>query len=139
MSESTMSLATAKVKDYMTSNLITVSPDTAIDSAVNILVKYKISGLPVVDEQGHLCGMLSEKDCLQVFVKALYNQGHAGEVRDFMTDQVATVVADMSLTDVATKFINEPFKRFPVLSEQGALVGQISRADVLRAIDLLSY
>ncbi|MGH1539602.1 MAG: CBS domain-containing protein [Arenicella sp.] len=138
MSESTNNLSMAQVKDYMTSNLITVSPETAIDSAVDILVKYKISGLPVVDELGNLCGMLSEKDCLQVFVQALYNQGHAGEVRDFMTDQVTTVNPEMSLIDVATKFIKEPFKRFPVLNENNALIGQISRADVLRAIDLLS-
>lgn len=138
MSEPATNLTTAQVKDYMTSNLITVSPETMIDSAVDILVKYKISGLPVVDANGNLCGMLSEKDCLRVFVNARYNQGHAGEVRDYMTTEVTTVNMDMSLVDVATRFIEEPFKRFPVVNESQALVGQISRADVLRAIDLLS-
>lgn len=138
MSEPTNSLNTAQVRDYMTTNLITVSPETAIDSAVDILVKYKISGLPVVDSKGNLVGMLSEKDCLQVFVKALYNQDHAGEVLDYMTDQVETVSPDLSIVQVAERFVNEPYKRFPVMNENQTLVGQISRADVLRAIDLLS-
>jgi len=138
MSDKSSNLSNAQVSDYMTKNLITVSPETAIDSAVDILVKYKISGLPVVDAKGNLVGMLSEKDCLKVFIKALYNQDHAGDVSDYMTEQVETVAPSLSIVQVAERFVNEPYKRFPVLNENNTLVGQISRADVLRAIDLLS-
>lgn len=138
MSDKSSNLSNAQVSDYMTTNLITVSPETAIDSAVDILVKYKISGLPVVDEKGNLIGMLSEKDCLKVFLKELYNQDHAGDVSDYMTKKVETVTPEVSIVKVAERFVNEPFKRFPVLNENNTLVGQISRADVLRAIDLLS-
>jgi len=134
----TSNLSSAQVSDYMTTNLITVSPDTGIEAAVDILVKYKISGLPVVDESGELVGMLSEKDCLSVFINTLHQDGQMGEVVDFMSDKVSTVEADMSLVLLAEKFVKQHYKRFPVLNKEGALVGQISRADVLRAVDLLT-
>lgn len=137
-STTTNNLSHALVSDYMTTNLITVSPDTTIDAAVDILVKYKISGLPVVDEAGSLVGMLSEKDCLRVFIDTLYNDNVLGEVRDYMSHKVSTVQIDMSLVLLAEKFVNEPYKRFPVLNSDDVLVGQISRADVLRAVDILS-
>ncbi len=134
----TCNLSQALVSDYMTTNLITVSPDTSIEAAVDILVKYKISGLPVVDESGELVGMLSEKDCLSVFINTMHNDGQMGEVADFMSKTVSTVLGDMSLVLLAEKFIKEHYKRFPVLSPEGVLIGQISRADVLRAVDLLT-
>jgi CBS domain-containing protein len=90
-----------------------------------------------VDEDGHIVGMLSEKDCLKVAVLANYEGVSPGLVRDYMSPSVVSVTPDTSLLEVASRFVDAPFKRFAVVVD-GKLVGQISRSDVLRAIDELS-
>jgi len=105
-------------------------------SAIHQIVKHRISGAPVVDRDGKLVGMLSEKDCLKVAVVAGAEGVPAGVVEDFMSRDPATVDADDGLLDIASRFVDAPFKRFPVM-ENGKLVGQISRSDILRAIDEL--
>lgn len=125
-----------RVRDYMATNLVTFKRDTEVLTAIHQLLKHRISGAPVVDEDGGLIGMLSEKDCLKVAVLAGAEGVSAGLVGDYMSKVPATVDADEPLLDVANRFIDAPFKRFPV-TDHGRLVGQISRADVLRAIDEL--
>ena len=98
------------------------------------LPEHRIAGAPVVDDEGNLLGMLSEFDCMQVALNAGYHGTWGGPVRDYMSDGVETVDADMSIVDLAQVFINKKFRRFPVV--QGTrLVGQISRRDVLRALE----
>ena len=82
--------------------------------------------------------MLSEKDCLRVALNAGYNQEAAGRVADYMSTNVITVDADASIIDVAKMFLESPYKRYPVVDEDNRLVGQISRSDVLKAIDAVS-
>ncbi|HSW15182.1 MAG TPA: CBS domain-containing protein [Solimonas sp.] len=129
-------LDSKRVRDYMARNLVTFTPDTEVLSAIHQIVKHRISGAPVVDRDGKLLGMLSEKDCLKVALVAGAEGVPAGLVEDFMSRNASTVDADDSLLDIANRFIDAPFKRFPVL-ESGKLVGQISRSDILRAIDEL--
>jgi len=132
----TQKLKTLRVREFMASRIITFPPEMPISEAVGILVQHKFSGAPVVDAGGRLIGVLSEKDCLRVAV--LGNAEGAAEalVGDYMTTQVETVEPDTDLLDVAEGFMQATFKRFPVV-EDGRLVGQISRIDVLRAIDQL--
>lgn len=125
-----------RVRDYMATNLVTFKRDTEVLTAIHLLLKHRISGAPVLDDSGALVGMLSEKDCLKVAVVAGHEGVSAGLVGDYMTQELDTVEADAPLLEVANRFIDAPFKRFPV-TEHGRLVGQISRADVLRAIDEL--
>jgi len=129
-------LDSKRVRDYMARNLVTFTPDTEVLSAIHQIVKHRISGAPVVDRDGKLVGMLSEKDCLKVAVVAGHEGVPAGVVEDFMSRDPATVDADDGLVDIASRFVDAPFKRFPVM-ENGKLVGQISRSDILRAIDEL--
>jgi len=129
-------LDSKRVRDYMARNLVTFTPDTEVLSAIHQIVKHRISGAPVVDRDGKLVGMLSEKDCLKVALVAGAEGVPAGLVEDFMSRNASTVDADVSLLDIANRFIDAPFKRFPVV-ENGQLVGQISRSDILRAIDEL--
>lgn len=129
-------LDSKRVRDYMARNLVTFTPDTEVLSAIHQIVKHRISGAPVVDRDGKLLGMLSEKDCLKVALVAGAEGVPAGLVEDFMSRNASTVDADDSLLDIANRFIDAPFKRFPVI-ESGKLVGQISRSDILRAIDEL--
>jgi CBS domain-containing protein len=126
-------LSAYTVSDYMTTKLVTFKPDTDMMSAIGTLVKRGHSGAPVCDDNGYLVGMLSEKDCLKVAVVANYEGVSPGVVRDFMSASVASLSPEMTLLDAATRFLDAPYKRFPVV-ESGRLVGQISRSDILRAI-----
>jgi CBS domain-containing protein len=126
------------VRDYMTpvDKLVKLSPTMEVMAAVNQLVKHHISGAPVVDGNGHLVGMLSEMDCMQVGLIAAEDTCVAGPVSQFMKGSVVAVSPDDSLTQLAQLFLSKPFRRYPVM-ENGRLLGQISRSDVLKAINSL--
>lgn len=124
------------VRDYMSANLITFTPDMDILTAINQLIEKRISGGPVVDNQGNLVGVLSEKDCLRVALQASYHGESAGNVAEFMQKEVKTVDADASIPDVAAMFLRDGCRRYPVM-RNNRLVGQISRRDVLRALEAL--
>jgi len=121
------------VKNYMTTRLITLSKDMDVYFAIGLLLKNKISGASVTDDRHHLVGILSEKDCLRVFANGSFYDMPGGPVSKFMTDVVSTVTPNSDLFSVADTFLKYNFRRMPVL-EGKKLVGQISRRDVLRAI-----
>lgn len=129
-------LDSISVRDYMTTTLVTLSPTTEVMSAINQLVKHRISGAPVLDAEGQLVGMLSEMDCMQVGLIAAEDTCVAGPVSQFMKTGVLAVSPEDSLTQLAQLFLSKPFRRYPVI-EDGKLVGQISRSDVLRAINAM--
>lgn len=132
-----MAIKSAKVRDYMSGRLVTFSPQTDILDAMRELVHHKISGAPVVDDHGHLVGMLSEFDCLKVVLAASYYGDPGGPVSDLMVGDVKTVDADMGIVDLAELFQQSRLRRYPVLKDN-RVVGQISRRDVLRALLELS-
>lgn len=123
------------ITDFMAKKLITFKPSDDIRSAIETIVKKGISGAPVVDDEGNLVGILSEKDCIRTIIGGPYNQapGAAGVVADFMSTNVKTIAADRSILDAAYEFALTPYRRFPVI-DKGKLVGQISRHDILKAI-----
>ncbi|MEM1411206.1 MAG: CBS domain-containing protein [Pseudomonadota bacterium] len=122
------------VRDYMTREVVSFTPDTLILDAVSKLVQRRISGAPVLDLQGNLVGMLSDIDCFKVSLAASYHGDWGGRVDEFMTTDVVTVDAEASVLDVAEKFMETKLRRLPVM-QRTRLVGQISRHDVLRAMD----
>ena len=130
-------LHTIAVKDYMAAHLVTFTPETDILEAIHLLVEKRISGAPVVDKLGNIVGILSEKDCLEVALQSSFYGELGGRVAEFMSTQVATVDANASLVDVAKLFLESNFRRYPVVDEEGRLVGQISRRDVLKALENL--
>lgn len=123
------------ITKYMATKLITFTPDVDIEAAIRIMLKNKISGAPVLSEEGNLVGMLSEKDCIRVIMEGPYrNQpGSTGTVGDFMSTDVTTIDKDKTIMDAAYVFTHEAFRRLPVV-ENGKLIGQISRRDILSAI-----
>jgi len=132
-----MNLKSCLVRDYMAGSLVSFKPETDVLDAIHELVQHRIAGAPVVNDQGELVGMLSELDCLKVSLNAGYYGDWGGPVADFMTPDVETVDADMNIVDLAQKFVDCGFRRFPVL-RNNRLVGQISRRDVLRALTTLA-
>ena len=132
-----MNIKSGVVKDYMARTLVTFKPDTSVLDAVHVLVKNRIAGAPVVDDEGNLIGMLSELDCMKVALQAGYHSAYGGPVRDYMSEGVQTVNIDMSIVDLAQVFIDTKYRRFPV-TDNNRLVGQISRRDVLRALEVIA-
>jgi CBS domain-containing protein len=128
-----MTPKSALVKDYMTGKLVTFHPDTDVLDAIQELVTHGIAGAPVTNNRGELLGMLSELDCMKVALHAGYHGNWGGPVSDFMTTGTETVEADMSIIDLAQRFMDTGFRRFPVVKDH-RLIGQISRRDVLRAL-----
>jgi CBS domain-containing protein len=105
--------------------------------AINALVEKRISGATVVDERGNIVGMLSEQDCMKVALHAGYYGDLGGQVSEYMSTEVKTIDAGTSILELAELFLNSPYRRYPVV-ERNRLVGQISRRDVLRAMEQLS-
>ncbi len=122
-----------RISDYMSHDLVTLSPDMEINRAMHILLDRKLSGAPVVDAQGALVGVLSKKDCLKAALDASYYRDWGKKVAHYMSKDVVTLNADMDIVDAAKAFLASNFRRFPVLKD-GRLAGQVSRADILRGL-----
>jgi predicted transcriptional regulator len=122
------------IGDYMARDLITFRPDQEIGEAIDIMLKKRISGGPVLNDRRELVGMLSEKDCLKVLVQASYHNMPSGKghVKNYMSENVKTLEMDMDIVACANEFLSTYFRRFPV-TENGILKGQISRRDIMRA------
>ena len=121
------------IADYMAVDLVLFKPEFEILNAMNTLLEKRLSGAPVVDDEGRLVGVLSKKDCLRAALNGAYYQEWCGQVAAYMSAHPETLDADLDLVTAAEWFLNSDYRRFPVL-RGGKLVGQISRADILRAL-----
>src|SRR5262245_17157717 len=140
-----------KVKDVMATNVVTVSPDNSVKHAAGIMLDNRVSGLPVVDDEGALVGLISEGDLLRRSELGLriiarsgqsaseeerataYVKSHGWKVADVMSGNVVTVDEERDLSHAATLMVENGIKRLPVI-RNGKLVGIVSRADLLPAI-----
>ncbi|MGI9294540.1 MAG: CBS domain-containing protein [Pseudomonadales bacterium] len=121
------------VKDYMARHLVTLKPDDEVLRAIHTLIEHKIAGAPVVDKDGKLVGILTEKDCMKAAVDASYHSQYGGLVVDFMSTEVEVMDVEDSIIEAAKRFLNKSYRRYPVM-DNNRLVGQISSADVIRAL-----
>lgn len=123
-----------KVRDYMTTNLITFKPEQSVQEVIETLIVHKISGGPVVNDNNELIGIISEGDCLKQISESRYYNMPIGQdtVESRMVKHVETIDGNMDVFDAAKKFLNSKLRRFPIV-ENGILVGQISQKDVLKA------
>ncbi|MCF6211075.1 MAG: CBS domain-containing protein [Gammaproteobacteria bacterium] len=124
------------VRDYMTTTLFTLQQSLEVLRAVRILVENDISGAPVVDENGKLVGILTERDCMRIDLEAGYYEDYGGRVENYMSKNVVSIGPDMSILELAKRFIDAPYRRYPVVKND-RLIGLISRRDVMRALDEL--
>lgn len=122
------------VSDYMTKSLITFSPEQSVMQVMDSLIKNKISGGPVVNDDYELVGLISEGDCMkQISESRYYNQPIENiKVEDYMVKDVETIDGNMNVFDAAEKFLSSRRRRFPIV-ENGKLIGQISQKDILKA------
>ncbi len=126
-------------RDCMTTKLVTLNPEMDVIKAVELLLKNRISGAPVVDSYNNYLGVFSEKCSMQVLLDAAYDQLPSNKVRMFMNTGAMTIEPDTQLLSMAQVFLLTNYRRLPVL-EDGVLVGQVSRRDVMReALKMLRH
>lgn len=142
-----------KIKDIMKTEVISLSPQITAKEALEILEKRQISGLPVIDQEGRLIGMFTEKSVLRYIIpsyvekvgKFIYEEDPKAtkkkiaqlkdiKVSALMRREVVTVGPEASLVEVARKMLVEKARRIPVVDSQGKVLGIVARIDILRAI-----
>ena len=123
------------IKDCMRRNPLTINLDANLVEAIEIIFEYKLTGLTVTDEQGAVVGILSELDCIQAVLTAVYNEGDPEHslVRDVMCKEVVHCQPSDSIVEVAQSMLQSRQRRRPVI-EEGRLVGQVSSSNVLWAL-----
>lgn len=142
-----------QARDVMTTNVITVSPETTVREVAQCLLERGISAVPVVDAGGRLLGIVSEGDLMRRretgterkhswwldLVSSTeeqardYVKSHGTRARDVMTRNLVTVTEDASLEAIATLLEKHHIKRVPVVKD-GRVVGIVSRANLLRGL-----
>jgi CBS domain-containing protein len=115
--------------DLMTDDVVSVNKDTPIYEALELLRKNDITGMPVIEDDMTLIGVITEKDVLKLFFTEGDDQNKT--VDSFMTQPAVSFGEDESLESVCDVLIVKHFRRVPVVSTKGKLVGIISRPDII--------
>lgn len=129
-------LRSVAIRDYMSVSPVTLTTDMPAMRAIQLLVKHRISGAPVLDLHGNLVGVLTQKDCLNVALSTSYHEEVAGNVADYMSRDIQSIDAESNVMEAIEMFLKWHYHRFPVM-EENRLVGVISQHDILRALDTL--
>jgi len=119
-------------KDIMTKEVLSIKPATSIIEAIDTLLENKISGLPVVDDEQNLVGIVSEKDLLHILFKDNINVGDT--VEEYMSKKVNHFTDEASVYDICGFFLQSNNRRVPIVNQEGQLVGVVSRRDVLKVV-----
>src|SRR5271157_4587516 len=142
-----------KAMDIMVRHVVTVKPDDAVAGAVNLLIKQDVSALPVVDDDGHVLGVISEADLLHReeigtekhhpwWLEALtpastlaedFAKSHGRRVDEVMSTKVVSATEETPLGEIATLLEKHRIKRVPILRD-GKLVGIVSRSNLIQAM-----
>lgn len=126
------------VRDCMSKGMILFKRDQSIIEVVETLIKFRISGGPVVDDQKRVIGVISEGDCVkQISESRYYNMPMEDtKVEKYMSTEVDVISPDLNLFDAANLFLKSKRRRFPVV-ENGIIVGIVSQKDILRTALML--
>ena len=119
------------VRNIMTTNVISVPPEMPIYEALDLLIKNKISGMPVLNSEQHVVGILTEKDVLSILLDQ--KLGIKNTVQDYMSKNVVTFKEDDSAIEICKFFIQNNIRRVPIVRD-GKLVGIVSRRDLVALI-----
>lgn len=143
------------VAEIMTTEPITVTPETSLQDAIKILAEHQISGLPVVDNNGELVGIISETDLtwketgvdtppyVMFLDSVIYLQNPAKHdrevqkalgqtVKDAMSDRPTTITADRPVREAARIMHEKKVRQLPVVNDEDRLIGIITTGDVIR-------
>ncbi len=144
-------------KEIMNKDVFTVFKDTSIKEVLNILLTNKISGLPVIDDERNIIGIITEDDLINEnrmpvspFIvysddsqknREMINEIREGlkvlNVADLMIEDVICVSEDTHVKDIARILVEKGIKRVPVLNKENKLIGIITRLDILKSVENL--
>lgn len=144
-----------RVIDVLSKNVVTVSADDTLQTALELMSENRLTALPVIDGWGHCAGILSASDIVEItrnINEEIYDLGRGDEasyqwlrdnlaehdmarriVDEFMTENLATVTAERSLPEAAAEMLRHRVHRLPVVDKEGKLLGIISTMDILTA------
>lgn len=143
-------------QDIMTTEVITISPEADITEAVKILLDKGVNGLPVVDESGHLVGILCQSDLVRMqkslpipslftlldgfvplsssaLLEAEVKRIAASKVSDAMSTKVVTIGPDITIDEIAALMVDKKFHTLPV-TDNGKLLGVVGKKDVIKTL-----
>jgi CBS domain-containing protein len=120
-----------EAKDIMTKQVVCIRKDTPIFEAIRMMANNNITGIPVVDDNLTLVGMLSEQDVLRLL--HTYDEEQDRTVNDFMTQPAIHFEENEPLLDVCYCLRDNSFRRVPI-TLNGKVTGVISRSDILKRI-----
>jgi acetoin utilization protein AcuB len=131
-------------RELMTENPVTVPATAKVRQAVQLLQTLDIRHLPVVDEDGELVGMLSDRDLRSLSIPYLIGEEYVGNVaaaRDvrvstMMTGDVLSVTPETDASDIVELMLDNKIGAVPVTEDDGTLIGIVSYVDILRKIPL---
>jgi len=123
-----MEITDVSVDGFMSDDLVTATPDTAIDEAAKRLLEHDIGSLVVVDSDERLEGILTSTDLLELAIGEHSSAG--GTVEQYMSTDVTAVGADASMQEAAAKMMSHDIQHLPVQDEDGTVVGMFSTTDL---------
>ena len=142
-----------KIREIMTKDVSSVTPDTSARDALDLLFKMQISGLPVIDAQGKLAGMFTEKEVLSYILPSylekvgrfIYQDNPKAtkkklcdlatvKVSQLMRKDVVTTTEDTTTCEAARIMLTQKARRLPVVDKSRKVLGIVARCDVLKAL-----
>ena len=123
------------INDCMRRNPLTIRSDANLVQAIETIVEYKLTGLTVTDDDSRPVGVLTELDCLDAILTAIYNEGDPEHalVRDAMATDLPSCKPTDSIVEVAQSMLKSRQRRNTVIQD-GKLVGQVSSSNILWAL-----
>lgn len=125
-----------RVNDYMNKHPVTFKLEMPVAEAVERLVNNHQTGGPVLDDYNKVVGFLSEKDCLERMIESSYYREQICRVKDIMHADVLAIKSYDSVLELAQQMLGQKPKVYPVVDDDGYLLGTIDRSQVLKAIDV---
>ena len=120
----------APVSDIMTRDVVFTTTDASVEEAVRTMVEHNVGGLPVLDREGRLWAILTERD----IVRSLAGRISGRKVSEFMTKEVVVAGPGETLAEGVEKMTSRGFRRLPIVGPEGQLLGMVTVMDILRKI-----
>lgn len=133
-----MPVSPLQVRNYMSTRFATLSGEQDISEAITLFTRRDLFGAAVLDNLGNMIGVLSVTDCIGEAIREGFDAGSYRKVSELMSRDVRSVDADDSILDVAQMFMEEPYRRYPVV-EDNRVVGVVTRLEVLKGIAKISH